>query len=348
MERLLLQIVLWFSATDIELFRPLKPAVKGTRIAFSLIVIIVGIIAFITSSYFIRTMFAVYDASSKSIYISPEGWWISIVGGLLWATLVVSIERMIIISRKKIMAALRLPLAIAIGFIIAIPLEVQFFTGKIDKHLLQKSREENQPIQTEVYIEVNRLQALVDSTQAEVRNETEQVSKWRDQMYAQEIGRDFLPGKGPDYTEANENFKLHTQLLEQANNREKSYMDQLRAARDDAREELQLKKIDQSWDFPTRYEALCEIQASNNYLKRIGRGLMILFILIEIIPALLKLFKENDAYDLLVLSRETLEEHVIAILTNDIIEQVENQKGNVINLPQLWPNNAVKNIASTI
>ena len=48
------------------------------------------------------------------------------------------------------------------------------------------------------------------------------------------------------------------------------------------------------------------------------------------------------------MSRDSLEQHVIAVLTNDFIDQVENNKGNVINMQQLWPKNAVKNIAATI
>jgi len=343
-----LQIFLWFSATDIELFKRVRPAVKGTRIAFSLFVMIIGIFAFMTSSYFIRTMFAIYDQASKSIYVSPTGWWVSMIGGLLWATLVVLVDRMIISSKNKIMAALRIPLAVAIGFIIAIPLETQFFNGKIEKHLLKKSKEENQPIEAETYAEVNRLEGLLEVARSSVQSETAEVSRWRDQMYAQEVGRGYLAGKGPDYTEANENYKLHTQLMQQAIQRENDYQTQLTAAREVAKDEFRLQKIDQSWDFPTRYEALCEIQAESDYLKRIGWGLTILFILIEIIPAIMKMLKDDDSYDSLVMSRDSLEQHVIAVLTNDFIDQVENNKGNVINMQQLWPKNAVKNIAATI
>ncbi len=93
---------------------------------------------------------------------------------------------------------------------------------------------------------------------------------------------------------------------------------------------------------------MCELQAGDDNLKHIGWGLTILFILIEIIPAIMKIFKEDDTYDGLVMARDSLEQHVIAVLTNDFIDQVDSQKGNVINMQQLWPKNTIKNIAATL
>ena len=134
---------LWLSNTDPQIYQIARTSIKWHRVGLSLFVLITGVFAFISSSYFVRTLFATYNETSKMVEVSTSGWIISMIVGFIWMIFIINLDRMIIASTSKRMAVLRIPLAIAIGFVVAIPFEVQLFSGKINKALTQSSRVEN-------------------------------------------------------------------------------------------------------------------------------------------------------------------------------------------------------------
>lgn len=348
---------LWLSNTDPQIYQISRTSTKWHRVGLSLFVLLTGIFAFISSSFFVRTLFATYNETTKMVEVSTSGWVISVIIGVAWMVFIMNVDRMIIASTSKWMAVLRLPLAIAIGFVVAIPFEVQLFSGKINKALTQSSRVENSQyedtydkVRTNTYNEIEQLKATIKSEKAE-------MAKWKDIMEAETVGRvktgrTGLAGKGPAYEEAKENYELHKLFLEQAQTQLNATIKSSEQIYSSALNEYKQKKIDQSYDFASQYQQFEELKEdpANRGLKLLANGITLLFILIEIIPALMKLLSENDLYDQLLKARAFLDEQTVNVLTNVNMEEIANLKAAILSkqYEMYQPRNSFPKIGDTL
>ena len=348
---------LWFSNTDPIIYQTARTSAKWNRIGLSLFVLTTGVFAFITSSFFVRTMFASYNEVTKTIETSSLGWIVSVIVGFIWMLFIVNLDRMIIGSKSKWMSLLRIPLAIAIGLIVAIPFEIQIFSGKINKALIETSRSENQPHENRYINAVTDVENETKQLKATINNEKVEMSKWKDVMEAETVGRvkagvTGKAGKGPAYTEAEENFKLHKSFFDQAQTQLIEVQNSANTIKSAAITEFKQNKIDQSFDFASQYQQFSELKENpkNRSLKDLANAITLLFILIEIIPALMKLMNESDTYDHLLKCQARADLQAIIVLTNVNMEEIERRKELILTKQgeKYQPKNFFPEIGSTI
>jgi hypothetical protein len=131
-----------------------------------------------------------------------------------------------------------------------------------------------------------------------------------------------IPGRGPAYAEAVEQ-KEHNERMLQAAQEE---LNSLAASRDaeEGRIERDFKGrfVQPVDDFLTRYEALEHVKQQSSASYYMSWGVRGLIILLEVIPALMKLFQQDNEYNALLeaLRRRNLTR--IYAITNDHIEQI--------------------------
>ena len=346
---------LWLSATDGELYKRCRNTAKGTRIAYSIFVLVTGILAFFTGGFFVRTFFSVYDEQLKCTTVSDSGWFISIVNAVIWMALIVTLDRMIIASRNRWVALLRLPLAIAIGFVVATPLEVQFFSSEIEKGLVLSSLADNKGYQNKLDTTLANSNAAIKAARSDVSNERSEASKWRDAMQAEEVGRiangrTGKAGRGTAYSEAKENFDLHTQFLKEAQSRLSTLEANAATVEKNAKEEFTSAQIKQAWGFPSRYQQLCYLCLHDKDYNALKIGISLLLILIELIPSLIKLLSDKDSYDNLCEAQRNIDEQSINVLTNYYLDEIEKQGANILSSPhnQNTPKLALPSIYNTL
>lgn len=348
---------LWFSNTDPIIYQTSLTSAKWNRIGLSLFVLTTGIFAFITSSFFVRTMFASYNEASKTIETSSMGWIVSVIIGFIWMLFIVNLDRMIIGSKSKWMSLLRIPLAIAIGLIVAIPFEIQIFSGKINKALIETSRSENQPHENRYINAVTDVENETKQLKATIVSEKAEMSKWKDVMEAETVGRvkagtTGKAGEGPAYTQAKENYDLHKSFLEQAQTQLATLQNNANAVKTAAIAEYKQQKIDQSFDFASQYQQFSELKENpkNKSLKYLADAITLLFILIEIIPALMKLMNESDSYDHLSKCQAVLVQQALIVITNKYMEEIEVRKDTILTKQdeKYQPKNSFPKIGSTI
>ena len=145
--------------------------------------------------------------------------------------------------------------------------------------------------------EVKRLQQIIDE-------EKKQMTYWRSAMEAETIGRvqhgrTGVRGEGPAYREAKANFELHESFLDQAQNELIIIEAKIPELKENAYASYKKNRIEQTFDFASLYEAFSKLKQcpENKSLKNLALFITLLFILIEITPALMKLFSEKDSYD---------------------------------------------------
>lgn len=356
-KNLFINTFLWFSNTDRNLFANSSTTSQWNRIGLSIFVLLTGIFAFISGSFFVRTLFSTYDEVTKTTQVSALGWIVSFFVGVLWMIFIINLDRMIISSRNKYMALLRLPLAIAIGLIIAIPFEVQLFKDRITKGLIVASKSENSQY-------IQRFQKVVESNEEEVKRlqqiideEKKQMTYWRSAMEAETIGRvqhgrTGVRGEGPAYREAKANFELHESFLDQAQNELIIIEAKIPELKENAYASYKKNRIEQTFDFASLYEAFSKLKQcpENKSLKNLALFITLLFILIEITPALMKLFSEKDSYDQLLTARSYMDEQAINALTNFYMAEILDKKHQILEKSnsELQPKNSINKIGNTL
>lgn len=336
----LMNIFLWFSNTDPEIYKMCKSSVRWQRQSLSLFVLITGLFAFITGSYFVSTLFTTYDEAEKVINISTQGLIISTFMGAIWMMFIINLDKTIISTSNKWKAFVRIPLAILIGFAISAPLEIQLFSKKITKSLIESSRIENKMYEERYINSVSDIDKEIKNYKATIAAEKTEISKWRDIMEAETVGRvkagrTGLAGQGPAYKEALENYELHKSYLNEATTSLAALLGESTKEKTGALTEYKQQKIDQTFDFASQYEQLYRMiqDPKNRNLKHLAYAIIILFILIELTPALMKISAENDTYDNLLKARTVQEAQAISVLANHNNSEVQSKGAAIISGP---------------
>ena len=81
-KNLFINTFLWFSNTDRNLFANSSTTSQWNRIGLSIFVLLTGIFAFISGSFFVRTLFSTYDEVTKTTQVSALGWIVSFFVGV--------------------------------------------------------------------------------------------------------------------------------------------------------------------------------------------------------------------------------------------------------------------------
>ena len=353
----LFQLFLWLSNTDPKLFSNVPTTSQLNRIGLSLFVLLTGIFAFLSGSFFVRTMFASYNDLTKTTEVGVIGWVVSLIVGVIWMIFIINLDRMIISSSNKYMAFLRIPLAIAIGLIIAIPFEVQLFKSRITKELITVNKDENKE-------HLFRFQNAVDANNNEetrlvkdIEKEKKEISYWQSVMEAEIVGRvkdgrTGKAGKGAAYKEAEKNRDLHQKYYNQSVKNLTSIRSKIPRIKENAFSEYKQLKVEQSYDFASLFEAFSNLKEKpeNKSLKYLALCITLLFVLIEITPALMKLLSEKDTYDKLLLSQAYLNEQSLNVLTNFYMEEISNKKQLILDKSnfEFQPKNSMTKIVNTL
>lgn len=302
---------LFLSKTDPVLFAKSNYTVRQTRIGLGIFVFCTAALAFITGTYFVRSMFTEFNETTSTLETPAYGWAFSIIGGFIWSLLIMNIEREIVSAHNKWSAIVRLPLAIAIGLAIAIPVKVQFFSDRIIKELNMTSKQENSihddNHQSRLKFYIDRISSLNNSISEERGN----MAKWASASEAEIVGRQLdgrtgRAGVGPAYMEAQKNYSMHKSFLEDYEKQLTETKALLEEVRKSSLHQLEDAKISQSYDFLSQYDMMSEISNSKASLKIFSKLITLLFVMVESIPAIIKLLKPTDEYDAMVAVRSSV------------------------------------------
>lgn len=288
-----------------------------TQTSLGMMVLLTGVLAFFSGSYAIYTAFANHRWAPLA----------AVPLGVIYSFMIIMFDREIVGAQDKRAAALRFPLAVIIGFIVAVPLELRLLQDSIDKQLLVSSQEDNRVILGRMQKKQDELDAREKELQDDVNKYRGEVKRWDEAMEAETVGRQLAgrtgkAGQGPAYEEAKRNRDASAATLAR-------YEEDLRkheAAEEQERrrfqDEYKTGYIPQAQDFLARYEALDRLKSSSAGAFAISWGLRIFFILIEVFPALLKLFLPYNEYNAIVEARLRSEVQRVHALGNQRLDDL--------------------------
>lgn len=267
-------------------------------------VLLTAIFAFISGYYALTSVFGEWDPVRNQYYMSNQTKVLTAIVAFLYATMIGMIDREIVSARTKLVALLRIPLAIIIGIVIAIPLKIKILEDRINQKIY-----ENQVAKSTPFVEERN--RLTNTTNEEIRiiemQIAIQVNKYnvsRERARDEDLGRS---GAGLTGLSGQGRFYRYAREEQEAFQREINRLEALKAEKLKERDE-RLAQLQQDQEIYSseavyglweKYMVMTQIvrEDESGKAKMMVLGLSILFILFELIPSIIKLLNPKNEYD---------------------------------------------------
>src|SRR5947209_15604590 len=145
----------FFSKTDRRVIALCTDFCRKTQTSYGIFVLLTGVFAFLSCMYAVNTTF-------ENIYIAAPV-------ALLYSMVIIFIDREIVSGTKKSGIWPRLVLAIVVGFVISVPLEMRLFQSRIDQELRRMYNEENSTALGDLQSRDDAFQQRVNALENDVR-----------------------------------------------------------------------------------------------------------------------------------------------------------------------------------
>jgi len=314
----------YLSNTDPEIAAsPLcSKAARMTQTMLGVMVFITGIFAFLSASFAVNTAFN-----------NPR---LAVLVGFFWGAMIIWFDRSIVSTKNKSAILGRVPIALLIGLTVSIPLELKLFEDRLDKFLTQESQKENSTVIARKKQLTDKLTENEEKLNNEITKYREEVRKWNEVMQNEMVGvvregRTGLAGAGPAYREATRNLEENKKLLADAEKKLVDFDNQKKEEETRIENEFQRGNINQTYGFLSRYEALEELKSQSLPAWSLAWLIRMLFIMIELFPAFIKLFLPYSIYDAL---QEAKRRDTIQIIHRNANDRME----DVAQTPPRYPN----------
>ena len=257
--RAAIRFFLFLSKTDVDVISDVSCTrlTRMSRTSMGVTVFLAGVAAFLSGTYALSTAFDGY----------AWGLFAALTLGFLYGCLFLLIGREMVGSQSKVAVLVKVPLAISICFIVAIPLEMKFLEDSINKQLVVASLSENRSGIDRMQSKLNELDARKAELRESVNRYHREVERWDEAMEAETVGRQLAgrtgkAGQGPVYKEAERNRDASAAALAQYEMELKRYGELEEEERKRIGADYKVASIPQTKDFLTRYEALDQLKST--------------------------------------------------------------------------------------
>lgn len=295
-------VLLWASKTDPRTIAVCSRWAIATQTALGVFVFFTAVMAYGAAYYTLSTL-------------NAAGSWTGWIA-LGWSIFVFFLDREIVGGLDKMTAIVRPILALFIGTLVAIPIELFVFQERIDQELQRQYRQDNKQQLDELRSKQSQLEERRNGLRAILDELRKQEAEWGKAMDDELVGRPKsgrtgVQGAGPVFDNANaQQASVRARIQDVRRD-----LDQLERSipEETARQDKQFQReeIGKITNFVTRYEAMDKVVHNSNALYRLSWIITLAFVLIEMTPALLKLLTPHVDYHHLV--RAEIRENVTRI-----------------------------------
>lgn len=322
------KFIYFLSKTDKDLVQHCPQNTRSIQLALGFFVLLTGLLGFFSGTYAVSNMFIHEDSATGRPIMAVWGWPASIVLGIIYAVFIMAIDREIVSAADKRAAVFRLPLAIVISFVVSVPVELQLFESRIEEQILESGRMSHDSLRNQLRNDVRPWESRRDTLLAMKKRARESATYWSTMAEVEVRGGDRgaekrPSGEGPAYRAAMENINRQENLIRDLEAEQTSVENQIKIllSRNDTR--FSQEKKNNSFDLLSRYMALHQLKknpTSGSSASRMSWGVTLLFLLFELIPALMKILLPQSDYDVLLEKRRELN----IISTKRIYEEARN------------------------
>lgn len=284
-------VLLWASKTDPRLLSVCSRWAMATQTAFGVFVLFTAALALGGAYYTLSTI----DAPG------PQAFWIS----LAWSAFVFFLDREIVGGLDKTSAVVRPVLALFLGTIVSIPIELKIFEKRIDQDLQRQYRMDNREQFGNLRGNEAQFEQRRDVLQAQLADLRKQDGDWAKVMDDELVGRPKsgrtgVSGAGPVFENAKSQQADVRAHIQEARRDLQQFESSMPKERDRLDKQFQREEVGKVTDFVTRYEAMDRVVHTSDALYRLSWIVTLTLVLIEMTPALLKLLTPHVDYHHLV------------------------------------------------
>lgn len=310
------KLLYWLSKTDYDLVQHCPETSQHNQLELGLSVLLTSLLAFFSGGYLVYTIF-----SNLPLAISL---------GMVYSLIIMAIDRQIVSAKDKTSSIIRLPLAIVIGLFVSIPLELKIFEGRIDQELSRKSKIENQNSFERIRQVESRFKERKKDLENEISDRRKMIEEYGRNMEAEAVGRVIagrtgIPGIGQAYNESRRLKEEAEKLLNETKNELSNLNIEYESDMNKARKLYQEEKVNQSYDLLSRYEALEFIKSNSTSAMFFAWVMRLFFMLIEVVPAILKLTHRYEEYQAWLETRTSVNIQKIHTIGNEHMKEIENE-----------------------
>lgn len=274
--------------------------------ALGLFVLLTALFAFISGYYALTTIFGDWNELTQAYVLSHREKLIVGICAFLYALMILAIDREIVSAKSKYAALLRIPLAIAIGIVISVPLKLKILEGRINQQIRQEQIASILPFKKEQDRFITMSDSAIGNLELQINYYTKLKMEEQKRMEAEDLGflgdgLSGIAGQGTRFGYAKRNTDNYTEIINElrAEIRSKQKYREVRLA--------QLKHDSRTYRTSAVYDFWSKIEAMHNLVDRdhtsrskmIVFGLTMLFILLEVIPSIIKLLSPENEYDMI-------------------------------------------------
>jgi len=332
---LLYRLFGWCSGARLYILKQC-PSEYNKYYGIGVVVFLTGVMASLSGGYAIFTVFSNLK--------------VAIPFGLLWGFLIFSIDWYLVASLRKQQrgfkefgfALPRFVLAILIAFVISKPLEMKLFEKEIEQQILFNHQQKNLEYQQLISQEYSDLTKLEERNE-DLKREILQKEQYRNRLFdmiiaeAEGLSPTKTPGKGPVYKEKRTEFDKVDKELQvlrarnlaqiEANSEE---IETIRIRRDRAVDGA--RDVNRESDgFLARLDAMGTLSQNSTSIRLSSLFIVLLFIVIESAPIIVKLLSARGPYDDMLEAEEYLKQVEI----RKIVAQAELTEDHRIDLHRL-------------
>lgn len=300
------------------------------------IVFLTGVMASVSGGYAIYTVF-------KSLEVS-------IGFGILWGFLIFSIDWYLVSSlrkqqrfRKELgMAIPRFVLAVLIAFVISKPLEMKLFDREIEQQIVfnqQQKAIDYHNLVTSEYSDIEKLENENESLRSELSKKQAQREQLFSMIITEAEGQSPTRkvGKGPVYREKKSEYDRVVAEIEQLSAQSLKRIEQNTKLLDELRQQRNaiVSTAETSYrsadGFLSRIDAMSQLSSHSLSIRLASLFIILLFIVIESAPIIVKLLSSRGPYDDLLEAEEYLKQ----VEVRKVIVQAELTEDHRIDLHRL-------------
>lgn len=333
------KLLLFLSKTDRSVYDKCPQSAKNNQLAFGVFVLLTGLLAFCSGTFALTNLFADFDWQTNQVTYSKLTWVLAPLLGLFYAFVIIAIDREVVSAKNKMAVVPRLFLAIVIGVVVAIPLELELLEGRIERQIIEDNREDNREFVNKKELAITQLNPKKDSLYNKIQFYENEMTDWVRVAQIELVGGPpkrvggkvvtQRRGKGDAYRNAMKNYYRDSVNRQYAQDRYNDFIkNEYKVNKREADSILNLEKLSPEFDLLSKYQTLNEIikadKKETNSAGAMSWGIRILFILFEIIPSLIKLMTPSSEYDALLEARRRMNIQLTNARANEALMDMEN------------------------
>lgn len=313
----------YLSMTDGPVLANASQSSKMTQTALGILVCFTGTLAWFSGGY--------------ALYLTFGSALLSVGVGMIYAGMIVTIDRLIVGARSRWVALARVLLALAIGVVVAVPLELRLFEDRIERQINMENREANRRLRANLKEESNlhRLNQQISQFRKEQAALREEAQEAREAQIDEITGakqpgepRTGTAGKGPAFEAAQRREEAAQRQMEATENEISRLANKKRQIQRNIEKQYEAEASAPALDLLARYEALGQVKQNSSTAAQMAWGVRILIILLELSPALLKVLRRKNDYetakDAMIEAKKQIEVNRINAFSNSQIQKIKN------------------------